>query len=340
MFRNGFQKGIIKSTPLPGGGFLTITRANMRLGVGVIGLGRRWRRYRPLLARLRKYVQVRAVCDQLLSRAEIEAQKWACAAAAGPVELLERPDVEAVLLLDAQWYGLWPLEHACHVRKPILCALSPASDDAHADALHESIQSSGLPVLMALPPLLAPAARQLRELLTHRLGQARLVRADWSIAGPTTRRPNPGDLLSKAAVLPLLAACAWLLDDIPRSVWTLDGASASFVTVLLRFGCDRLAQVNLWTATAGRTPPRLEVVAEAGTAAVQLPRQLRWRNADGQYIQRLPPRVAEQSSLERFILALRARQPLHPSFAEAYQALTWLRAAVRSRNEGKCISLA
>lgn len=306
----------------------------MRLRVGVIGLGRRWQRYRSLLARLREHVEVRAVYDQVVRRAEIEAEPFSCAAAGGPAELLERPDVEAVLLLDAQWYGLWPLEHACRVNKPVLCALSPASDAAHADAVCERIQGRGLPVLMALPPLLAPATRHLRELLTHRLGQARLVRADWSMA------PHAGgDLLDNPTVLPLLAACAWLLDDVPRSVWTLDGDRASFVTLMLRFGCDRLAQVNLWTAAAGRTLPRFEVVAEAGTATAALPRQLRWRDADGQHAQRLPPRPTELSSLERFILALRADQPLRPSFEDAYQALTWLRAAVRSRGEQQCISL-
>lgn len=307
----------------------------MRLRVGVIGLGRCWRRYRPLLARLREYVEVRAVCDQIAHRAEIESRQFDCAAAAGPVELLERPDVEAVLLLDGQWYGLWPLEHACRINKPILCASSPVEDEAHAEALHRGIQASGLPVLMAMPPLLAPAVRQLRELQTHRLGQARLVRADWS-APP--REPG-GDLLGDPMVLPLLAGCAWLLDDVPRSVWAVDGDNASFVTLVLRFGCDRLAQVNLWTATEGRTPPRFEVVAESGTATAELPRQLRWRDADGQHAQRLPPRSAEHSSLERFILALRAGQPLRPSFEDAYQALTWLRAAVQSRSERKCVLL-
>jgi predicted dehydrogenase len=187
---------------------------------------------------------------------------------------------------------------------------------------------------MALPTLLAPATRQLRELLTHRLGQARLVRADWS----GTARPN-SDLLCNAAILPLLAACAWLLDDVPRSVWTQEGESASFLTLMLRFGCDRLAQVNLWTTTIGRSPTRLDVAAEAGTARAELPRQLRWHDADGQHSQHLPHRTAEQSSLERFILALRAGQPLRPSFEDVHQALSWLRAAVQSRSEGKRIAL-
>lgn len=309
----------------------------MRLRVGVIGLGRRWRRYRSLLARLREHVEVRAVCDQIARRAESEARQFSCVAAAGPVELLERADVEAVLLLDPQWYGLWPLEHACRTKKPVLCALPPSADESHADALHEQIAAGGLPVLMALPSLLAPATRHLRELLTHRLGQARLIRADWSAAPPSDAAGR--DLLTSPAVLPLLAACAWLLDDVPRSVWTLDGESASFVTLMLRFGRDRLAQVNVGMAPAGRTPPRFEVVAESGTATAELPRQLRWRDADGQLAQRLPRRSTEQISLERFILALRAGQPLRPSFEEAYQALTWLRAAVRSRSEGQAISL-
>ncbi|HEY7156184.1 MAG TPA: Gfo/Idh/MocA family oxidoreductase [Gemmataceae bacterium] len=304
----------------------------MRLRVGVIGLGRRWRRYRPILMKLRDHVEVRAVHDQIVRRAESEARQLHCTAAMGPVELLDRPDVEAVLLCDEQWFGLWPLEHLCRTNKPVFCALSPADDDTHADALRQRIQESGLPVFAALGPLLTPATRLLRELLTHRLGAARLVRADWSM-------PLSRDLLNSPAVLPLLAACAWLLDDRPRSVWTIDGEGASFVTLVLRFGGERLAQVTLWTATAGRTPRRFEVVAESGTATAELPRQLRWRDVDGQHSQRLPPRSAEQSGLERFILALRAGQPLRPSFEDAYQALIWLRGAARSRTEGRPIEL-
>jgi predicted dehydrogenase len=309
----------------------------MRLRVGVIGLGRRWRRYRPILARLRDHIEVRTVCDQVARRAEIEARRLRSTASAGPVELLERGDVEAVLLLDTQWFGLWPLERACVTKKPVFCALTPDSDGAHADALYQQIQDSGLPVFVPLGPVLAPAATQLRELLTHRLGRARLVRADWAVA--PSRTGPPRDLLHSPAALPLLIGCAWLMDDVPRSVWTVGGEGASFVSVVLQFGGERLAQLTLWTAEAGRTPGRFEVVAEAGTALAELPRQLRWRDDEGQHGQRLPPRPAEQNGLERFLLALRSGQPLRPSFQDAYQALTWLRAAARSRTEGQRIAL-
>src|SRR5262249_51018186 len=100
----------------------------MRLRVGGIGLGRRWRRYRPILERLRDHIEVRTVCDQVARRAEAEARRLRCIASAGPVELLERGDVEAVLLLDAQWFGLWSLERACMTKKPVFCALTPEND--------------------------------------------------------------------------------------------------------------------------------------------------------------------------------------------------------------------
>ncbi|HWG41303.1 MAG TPA: hypothetical protein VN688_00855 [Gemmataceae bacterium] len=309
----------------------------MRLRVGVIGLGRRWRRYRPILTRLREHVEVRAVCDQIARRAEIEARRLRCTVAAGPVELLERGDVEAVLLLDAQWFGLFALERACQANKPIFCALAPDSDEAHADALRRQIHDSSLPVFMALPPLLAPAMIYLRALLTQQLGLARLVRADWGVAMPPANSAR--DLLSNPVVLPLLAACASLMDDTPQSVWAIDGAKASFVTLVMHFGEERLAQVTLWTAATGRAPGRFQVITEAGTAMAELPRQLRWRDAEGQHAQRLPSRSPEQNGLERFLIGLRSEQPLRPNFEDAYQALVWLRAAMRSRKEGQRISL-
>ena len=42
---------------------------------------------------------------------------------AGVIELLERDDVEAVLLGPA-WFGTWPLAHAAARNKPVLCAVA------------------------------------------------------------------------------------------------------------------------------------------------------------------------------------------------------------------------
>ena len=93
----------------------------LRLRIGIIGLGRRWRRFARRSTNCATALLVRAVCDQRPIRAERAARELGCAAAAGPTDLLDRDDVEAVLLLGAQWFGLWPMEQAARLGKPVLC---------------------------------------------------------------------------------------------------------------------------------------------------------------------------------------------------------------------------
>src|SRR5262249_56295125 len=104
------------------------------LSVGVLGLGPLWRRrYKPaLLAQPRRFA-VRAVCDPIVYRAALEARQVGAEVFAGPTEMLERAAVEALLLLDTPWYGLWPLELACRFGRPVFCAGGLEQDEAHAD---------------------------------------------------------------------------------------------------------------------------------------------------------------------------------------------------------------
>src|SRR5438067_8986693 len=90
------------------------TNGHPPLRLGVIGLGAAWRkRYRPALLALADHFLIEIVCDQVLGRAERVARELGCAAAAGPAELLESGRVDALLLADLQWFGLWPVELAC-----------------------------------------------------------------------------------------------------------------------------------------------------------------------------------------------------------------------------------
>ena len=183
----------------------------LRLGIGIIGLGRRWRRYRPALADLRGRLLVRAVCDQRPARAERAARELGCLAAAGPTDLLDRDDVEAVLLLDEQWYGLWPVEQAARKGKPVFCAVSPAGDDAHADDVMRQVREAGSPV-MAAGPALSPAVARLGDLLATRLGPSQLVRCDW--CGPEVR--NAAGMPGGRVLPALMHACAGLVGGEPH----------------------------------------------------------------------------------------------------------------------------
>src|SRR5689334_21945707 len=134
------------------------------LRVGVIGLGGRWqRRYKPALNALKRHFEVRALCDQVQHRAEREARLLGCDAVMSVNSLIQSEDIEAVLLLEPQWYGLWPVEQLCRKGKPVYCGYSLEYDDAHADALLEQARACGLPVLVEMLPRAAPVADRLRD---------------------------------------------------------------------------------------------------------------------------------------------------------------------------------
>jgi predicted dehydrogenase len=302
-----------------------------RLRLGIIGLGRRWRRWRPALCPLAGEAVVRAVCDPSAARAARAARVLGCAAAAGPVELIDRDDVDAVLLLDRRWFGLWPLGHACGAGKPVCCAPSLVADDAHAEELLGRVEAARLPVLMALTPALAPASDRLGELLCGRLGAARVLRGQGTLAG---ERARP---LWSGTALGLLHGAAALFGGPPRRVAAQAVEGAGFVSLLLEFAEGRVAQVSLWRGA--RAGWRFEVIAAHGSARVEAPHRLRWRDADGVHLQRLPRRPPARLLLRRFVTGLRQGQPLEPNFVRAFQTLTWLRAARRSLKEGRPVAL-
>jgi predicted dehydrogenase len=307
-----------------------------RLRVGVIGLGRRWRRYRRALERLGKRVAVRAVCDQVGRRAESEARRLSCAAAAGPVDLLERDDVDAALLLGRQWFGLWPLEHACRVGKPVLCAVPLTADEAHADGLRRRVTDARLPVLTALAPAVAPAVARLGELLAGPLGAARLVRIDGAL--PAGGRQ---EALRSPALLSLLNLSAARRGAAPAGVLATDGEAPGFGSAVLDFADGRAAQVTLWRAPAGvETGCRVEVVAERGAAAAELPDRLSWRDEAGRHLLRLRGAAGETALLGLFLDALRDGRPPRPDFEDACRAFAWRRALLQSLAEGKRVPTA
>jgi predicted dehydrogenase len=341
------------------------------LRVGVIGLGPLWRQHYQ--AALSARFQVVAVCDQIEQRAMGEAKRLACAAAAGPTALLVNSAVEAVLLLDPQWYRLWPVIAACRLGKPVLCAPSLDLDDAHADDLHQRVQAARLPVLVALTPRLAPALERLRELLDTRLGPVRLVLCE-SI---TTQHPNGGERAgAPAGEAALLDCCSAFLAGDPVSVLAYQSPDCeggvqpalpllgnpvknALSTLLLEYDAGRAIQITQyqdasldvhrrpstgegeWAGPSLRSKVRLRVVAERGTASAVLPGRVRWADCDGRHIQSiLGVQPAVQVVLEQFYRVVREGQPPQPDLGRAYQLLHWTRAAMRSRSEGRRVSMA
>lgn len=318
-----------------------------RLGIGVIGLGPRWRRhYKPALLALRERFEIRAVCDQLGQRAGREAKALGCASAAGPVALLERDDVRAALLLDLQWFGLWPVQLACRFHKPLFCASSLELDDAHADALRQSGRDSGVPILFEMTPRAAGAMMRLREILDHEIGPARLVLGDCVQSSVRPRQRWPGDEEKGPAALfaglgvSLLDGCVSLLGSEPWRVQAARAEALGFTHLFAECSDGRAVQLTHRRVPHGRLGLSLEVVAERGSARVEMPRQVSWTAKDGRYVQMLNrQRPIYEVLLGQFHQAVTEGGRAEPGLEAAHRALRWLRAGALSQAEARRVEL-
>jgi predicted dehydrogenase len=164
------------------------------------------------------------------------------------------------------------------------------------------------------------------------------VRCDWTAAHRKATTAAAACLRSHA-MLGLFHECASLFDAAPVNVWATAADGAGFIQVLSEFGGGRVAQLNRWTGVRGRPACRLQVVADKGTVEAELPGDVHWRDREGRHSQRLARHPARLRLLERFFLVARDREKPRPDLAETYRALTWLRAAERSLDEGRKVVL-
>jgi predicted dehydrogenase len=239
--------------------------------------------------------------------------------------------------LDRQWFGLWPLEQACRVRKPVFCAVAPLLDDPHAEDFRRRIQAADLPVMTALGPALAPAVLRLHDLVVNRLGSVRVAHCDWT---EPRRSSSPARPIPGVRALPaLLFTCAYLLEGEPVSVKMDAPDGAEFASVLAEFGDGRVAQINLTIGSDARSACRFHVTGEWGAAVAYVPRSLRWRDEEGCHAQRPPRQTMPLLQLERFLDFLNTGRPPQPDFADACRALTWTRAALASLAEGRRVEI-
>jgi predicted dehydrogenase len=305
------------------------------LGIGVIGLGPVWERTLPVLNKLRHQLEVHAVYDQSAQVVEETAHRIGCSPSAGTVELLEREEVKAVLLLDPQWFGLWPLRQASRLGKPVFVAPS-LLHETDVDSLGPVVQQSRLPVMVGSKLLQSPALVRLRHLLAQHLGGLRSLRVDRRLRHlpASVRKQDNRHLLGCQSMLGMLNICAAVFASAPVSIWAMEAEHSPLATVLLEFGPDRVAQLNLWIDRFRPPGWRIDAVADQGHAEARLPRLLTYFDKTGSHRQHWRRQPIRRVLLQRFAQAVQSGQGLQPGFDNAYQSLLWWRAARRSQQQG------
>jgi predicted dehydrogenase len=260
---------------------------------------------------------VRAVYDAVQQYALREARRLGCRAAVGIIDLLERRDIDGVLFVDTAWHGLWPLEAASRFGKAVFSAVPLEADRDHAAVACQKAADAQLPVMPALSYRLAPASVRLQQLLRDQLGAARLLLCEH-------RGSKPGHIS-----VSLLDLCAFLMDATVAHVraTAVEGAS-SIEEVWMDFGQGRAARVSRWAGSHVRPSVRVRIIAERGSAVVDLPRRLRWCDASGQHgYTAADSQPRAEMMLERFHQAVLSGQPMQPSLEDVRRAWGWLLAA-------------
>src|SRR5579871_1592022 len=124
----------------------------MKLRVGLIGLGEAWEtRHRPALRALGDRFEVRAIFDQVAHRAQQAAYEFGAAPVDGFRALAHREDVDALLMLDDQWYGSLPILAACDAGKALYCAVTPQLEADEALRLKNRVAQSGIAFMAEFP---------------------------------------------------------------------------------------------------------------------------------------------------------------------------------------------
>ena len=189
----------------------------MKLRLGVIGVGGAWEtRYLPALRTLSDRFEVVAVCDPVFHRAERAATQLQANACNGFRALVQRADVDAVLLLSADWFGPLPIHAACDASKAIYCAAAVDLPDEEAFALRQHVADAGVAFMAEFPCRLSPATLRLKELIATRLGPPQLVFCNRRrIASCAAQN---GQLGCQRDLAELIDWCRYVVDQEPVSL--------------------------------------------------------------------------------------------------------------------------
>lgn len=334
----------------------------MKLRVGVVGVGNAWRtRHGPALRALAERFEVRAVCAEVAVRAEQAAAEFNATAVDGFRALTMRDDIDAILVLTAEWYGPLPLLAACEYGKAVYCAAALDLAPGRTAELKRRVEDSGVAFMAEFPRRHAPATVRLKELIATQLGPPKLLFChgrDALIGQAGTGPASPRGQRSGRDLLELVDWVWYIVACNPSSVVGMvhhggDG-TVDLETITLDFssqesvGTGPLAQITLsrylqsaWReARSFHAPADLQVCCERGMAFLDLPGKLVWFDDAGQHVESLDDErpIGEQMLLQ-FHRAVTSLFRKTSDLEDTYRALRVVLAARQSHASGQRIRL-
>jgi predicted dehydrogenase len=168
-----------------------------RVGLGLIGLGPSWEeRYLNTLLLLQSRLTIRLVYDPVEARAKSVASEFNADVAGSLRQMLARPKLQGLLVLDPGWLGAGALRLIAGSGKPVFLASSVLRQATALEALFQSSLASKTEAMQTnnaddlwMPELglrFTPATCRLRELIATKLGRIKRIWIECDLSADKT----------------------------------------------------------------------------------------------------------------------------------------------------------
>ncbi|WP_146457677.1 Gfo/Idh/MocA family protein [Rubripirellula tenax] len=334
----------------------------MKVRVGLIGHCDAWQtRHRPALRVLHDRFDVRAVFNTVAKLAENVAAEFQADVVDGYRALVNRGDIDAVIMLQRNWLGWLPVMAACEAGKAIYWAGDLDFDSVQDAEVRSIVEDSGVAFMVEFPRRYAPATLRLKELIATRLGAPKLIfchRRLQALGASSVGESDP----SRRELVELIDWCRYVVGREPVSVSSVGHQTQvqPDMTSVSDYRCMSLAfpqfddkpsvtaQISCgsyirstWHEAAGFRPPSaMQICCERGVAFIDLPTTLVWFDEAGRNMETLDTEspVGEQllSQFHRSVTSLLRNMS---DLDDAYRAVSIFEAALQSETEGRSISV-
>jgi len=290
------------------------------------------------------------------------AEQFGAVCVDGYQALARRGDVDAILMLSRQWFGMLPLLAACDAGKAVYCAAAWDLDPIMANKIKQRVEKSGIAFMAEFSRRQDSATLRLKELVATQLGKPQLLFChqrftdDRShVATPYSKPQDP----TMHSLVEMVDWCCYVVGKDPTSVLgsthiAADGSlKRDYEMMSLDFSQDvpgngPVVQISYgqyipsaWSeAVTFRPPPGLQVGCEHGIAFVELPGTLIWFDEAGRHMEPLTSeRPTHERLLSQFHSTITSLVQRTSGLRDAYRAVSIVLQSRQSQTLGRSIEL-
>ncbi|MEI8018234.1 MAG: Gfo/Idh/MocA family oxidoreductase [Schlesneria sp.] len=251
-----------------------------RVGLGLIGLGPSWeQRYLETLVRLQSRLTIRLVYDPVEARAKSVASEFDAEVAGSLRQMLARPKLQGLLVLDPGWLGAGALSLIAGSGKPVFLANPTLRQPTALRALLQTSPSSATEAKQAntaddlcMPELglrFTPSTCRLRELIATKLGRVKRILIECDLSA------------EKTEIAHIVDWCHPLMGQSPTVISRANGQSNAVHGVDFEFS-SALTPINTRTARLQQKPAgngfaRFSIECERGHATLTNRTHIHWK---------------------------------------------------------------